>query len=121
MLRAFIIAVPLAVGITGTASAALSGNGFTATEKEWSIAGVPKNLVHGKKYTITAKNAGQFPHDLLVDGKGLEDVGIHNKHPIAPGKTGSFTLTFPKAGKYHIYCALPGHAAKGMTLTVVVR
>ena len=53
--------------------------------------------------------------------QALSDVGIHNKHPIAPGKTGSFTLTFPKAGKYHIYCALPGHAAKGMTLTVVVR
>ena len=121
MLRAFLIAVPLAVGITGTASAALAANGFTATEKEWSISGVPKNLVHGKKYTITAKNAGHFPHDLLVDGNGLHDVGIHNKSPIAPGKSGKFMLTFPRKGKYEIYCALPGHAAKGMKLEIVVK
>ena len=76
--------------------------------------GVPKTLKHGVKYTVTLANKGKFPHDLLFDGKGVHDVGIHNKTPVAPGKSASFTVTFPKAGKFEFYCAIKGHAAKGM-------
>jgi uncharacterized cupredoxin-like copper-binding protein len=84
------------------------------SEKEFSIAGVPKTLKHGVKYSVTITNKGKFRHDLLFDGKGVHDVGIHNAHAIAPGKNAAFTVTFPKAGTFEFYCAIKGHRAKGM-------
>ena len=85
------------------------------SEKEFTISGVPKTLKHGVKYTVTLSNKGKFPHDLLFDGKGVHDVGIHNKHADrARARARSFTVTFPKAGTFEFYCAIKGHAAKGM-------
>ena len=81
---------------------------------EFKIAGVPKTLKHGVKYTVTLTNKGKFPHDMLFDGKGVHDVGIHNAHAVAPGKKATFTVTFPKAGTFEFYCAIKGHRAKGM-------
>jgi uncharacterized cupredoxin-like copper-binding protein len=83
-------------------------------EKEFSITGVPKTLKHGVKYTFTLANKGKYPHDLLFDGKKVHDVGIHNAHAVAPGKSASFSVTFPQAGTFEFYCAIKGHAAKGM-------
>jgi uncharacterized cupredoxin-like copper-binding protein len=91
-----------------------AANPIKATEKEFSISGIPKTLKHGVKYTVTLNNKGKFPHDLLFDGKGVDDVGIHNKNPVAPAGSAHFTITFPKAGTYEFYCAIKGHAAKGM-------
>ena len=90
------------------------------SEKEFKITGVPKTLKHGVKYTFTLSNKGKFPHDMLFDGKKVHDVGVHNPHAVAPGKSASFTVTFPSAGKYHFYCAIKGHAAKGMQGTLTV-
>jgi uncharacterized cupredoxin-like copper-binding protein len=90
------------------------------SEKEFSITGVPKTLKHGVKYTFTLTNKGTFKHDMLFDGKKVDDVGVHNKHAVAPGKSASFTITFPAAGTYHFYCAIKGHAAKGMKGNVKV-
>jgi uncharacterized cupredoxin-like copper-binding protein len=89
-------------------------------EKEFTITGVPKTLKHGVKYTFALSNTGKFPHDLLFDGKKVDDVGIHNKHAIAPGKSASFSVTFPQAGTFEFYCAIKGHAAKGMKGKVTV-
>ena len=89
-------------------------------EKEFAISGVPKTLKHGVKYTFVLTNKGTFPHDMLFDGKKLHDVGVHNKHAVAPGKSATFSVTFPQAGTYHFYCAIKGHAAKGMKGNVSV-
>ena len=69
----------LAVPVSAGAAAPIKVN-----EKEFSISGVPKTLKHGVKYTVTLSNKGKYPHDLLFDGKGVHDVGIHNKAPVAP-------------------------------------
>jgi uncharacterized cupredoxin-like copper-binding protein len=84
------------------------------SEKEFSITGVPKTLKHGVKYTVTLRNTGKFPHDMLFDGKGVHDVGIHNAKAVRPGKSATFTVTFPKAGTFEFYCAIKGHRARGM-------
>jgi uncharacterized cupredoxin-like copper-binding protein len=106
----------LALGAAVLAAPAASSAAapIKVSEKEFSIAGVPKTLKHGVKYTVTLTNKGKFPHDLLFDGKGLHDVGIHNAHAVAAGKRASFTVTFPKAGTFEFYCAIKGHRAKGM-------
>jgi uncharacterized cupredoxin-like copper-binding protein len=116
-----------------TAAAALAGGALVVvaeaanptvnvTEKEWTVKrGSPViKLVHGKTYTIAVHNTGRFTHDLLIDGHGLEDVGVHNRSPISAGTSKSFTVKFPKPGTYDFYCAIPGHKAKGMELKVVV-
>jgi uncharacterized cupredoxin-like copper-binding protein len=96
-----------------------TGTGFTVKEKQWSLS-KPPALKHGVTYTVAVKNVGTFPHDLLIDGKGVSDRGIHNAHPIAPGTSASFTVRFPQAGTYRFYCAIKGHAAKGMQMNVKV-
>lgn len=96
-----------------------AAGGFTLREKQWSISRAPR-LKHGVTYVVTVKNVGTLPHDLLIDGKGVSDRGIHNAHPVAPGKAASFTVKFPQAGTYRFYCAFKGHAAKGMQMNVKV-
>ena len=108
-----------ALGAAALPASAGAGTGFTIKEKQWSIS-KPPALKHGVTYTIAVKNIGTFPHDLLIDGKGVSDRGIHNAHPVAPGKSASFTVKFPQAGTYRFYCAIKGHAAKGMQLNVKV-
>jgi uncharacterized cupredoxin-like copper-binding protein len=116
--------VPACVALAAIAALALpasagAGTGFTLKEKQWSIS-KPPTLKHGVTYTVSVKNVGTLSHDLLIDGKGVSDRGIHNAHPVAPGKTASFTVKFPKAGTYRFYCAIKGHAAKGMQMNVKV-
>jgi uncharacterized cupredoxin-like copper-binding protein len=100
--------------------AATAAAPIKVTEKEFSISGIPKTLKHGVKYTITLTNKGKYPHDLLFDGKKVDDVGVHNKAAVAAGKSASFSITFPAAGTYKFYCAIKGHAAKGMKGSVKV-
>ncbi len=114
------IAAVAVVGVVAVpASTAGSGSSFTISEKQWSIS-KPPTLKHGVTYTVEVKNVGTFPHDMLIDGKGVSDRGIHNAHPIAPGEDASFTVKFPSAGTYRFYCAIKGHAAKGMQRNVKV-
>jgi uncharacterized cupredoxin-like copper-binding protein len=113
-----VAAIGAAVLVAPTAASAAAP--IKVTEKEFSITGVPKTLKHGVKYTFMLTNKGKFHHDMLFDGKKVDDVGVHNKHAIAPGSSTSFTITFPSAGTYHFYCAIKGHAAKGMKGNVKV-
>jgi len=106
---AFLGAAALVAPVAASAAAPIK-----VTEKEFTITGVPKTLKHGVKYTFSLSNKGKFPHDMLFDGKGVHDTGIHNAHAIAPGKTASFSVTFPAAGTFEFYCAIKGHRAKGM-------
>ena len=110
-LGAAALVLPTAAGATGP---------IKVSEKEFKITGVPKTLKHGVKYTFTLSNKGKYPHDMLFDGKTVHDVGVHNPHAVAPGKSATFTITFPSAGKYRFYCAIKGHAAKGMQGNVTV-
>jgi uncharacterized cupredoxin-like copper-binding protein len=107
-----VLALGAAVLVAPAATSAAAP--IKVTEKEFSIAGVPKTLKHGVKYTFTLSNKGKFPHDMLFDGKKVDDVGIHNKKAVASGKTASFSVTFPAAGTFEFYCAIKGHRAKGM-------
>ncbi|MDX6620348.1 MAG: Copper binding protein plastocyanin/azurin family [Gaiellales bacterium] len=107
-------ALAFAAAALAAPAAATAATPIKVSEKEFSISGMPKTLKHGVKYTITVVNKGKYPHDLLIDGKRLHDVGIHNKQAVAPGAKTSFSLTFPAAGRYEFYCAIKGHAAKGM-------
>ena len=104
-----------AAGTHATSTAGRGGAQAAVSEKEWTVSQPSIKLVHGKRYTIVVKNDGTIPHDLLIDGQGVSDQGIHNASPIDPGSSRSFSVTFPAAGTFTFYCAIPGTAREACT------
>jgi uncharacterized cupredoxin-like copper-binding protein len=81
------------------------------TESEFKIALATTTLAAGK-ITFDVKNAGKLQHDLAIKGGPKTKL-------IQPGSSGKLTVTL-KAGKYHLYCSVPGHEQAGMKLDITV-
>jgi uncharacterized cupredoxin-like copper-binding protein len=64
-----------------------------------------------KAGTVTFKltNDGQAPHNLEVEGDGVEEVS----DTINPGDSTDFTVDL-EPGTYEIYCTIDGHKDLGM-------
>ena len=79
---------------------------------EMKIVMTAKTVPRGK-VVFNVTNRGQDPHDLKIAGK---------KTPVlAPGKSATLSVRFPKAGSYRFICTVPGHAAAGMKGVLKVR
>lgn len=63
---------------------------------------------------VVLHNAGKVVHDLRIEGKPTFLL------EAAPGQTGSTTWTLA-AGRYRLYCSIPGHRAAGMVGVLEVR
>jgi uncharacterized cupredoxin-like copper-binding protein len=98
------------------AGGAPRGKTVEAVEKEFSIALQDGKTLQAGGYTFDVANQGKIDHDLAVEGNGLE-----KKTPlINPGKTTQLAVEL-KAGKYKLYCTVPGHEQSGMKVDVTVR
>ena len=75
-----------------------------------SYRGIPATLKPGK-YTFRYTNRTGMSHDLKVGSK---------KTPLFSAGTRSFTVTLRK-GTVKYLCTVPGHAAAGMSGTILVR
>ena len=64
--------------------------------------------------TIHLTNEAQIPHNVEVEGNGVEEVS----ETVTGGDT-SLTLTL-EPGEYVFYCAVPGHREGGMEGTLTV-
>jgi plastocyanin len=64
--------------------------------------------------TIHLTNDAQIPHNVEVEGNGVEEVS----DTITAADT-SLTLTL-EPGEYEFYCAVPGHREGGMEGTLTV-
>jgi uncharacterized cupredoxin-like copper-binding protein len=82
------------------------------SEMEFKITLASTNLKAGE-ITFEAKNDGKIPHDLAI-----KETGDKTKL-IPPGGTAELKVTL-KAGKYELYCSVPGHEAAGMKLNITV-
>jgi plastocyanin len=58
--------------------------------------------------TIHLTNDAQIPHNVEVEGNGVEEVS-----DTITGSDTSLTLTL-EPGEYEFYCAIPGHREGGM-------
>jgi plastocyanin len=65
---------------------------------------------------IDSKNASSTPHDIAVEGNGVNSKGS----VVQGGATSTVKVTL-KAGKYTFYCSVPGHRAGGMEGTLTVK
>jgi uncharacterized cupredoxin-like copper-binding protein len=99
---------------SGTTAAPGSGTKVTAGETEYKIALSTHSFAAGP-YTFTAVNNGKIIHSLEIDGPGVHAVtGV-----IEPGQSSSLSVTL-KAGKYDVFCPIPGHKALGMNEEITV-
>jgi hypothetical protein len=84
----------------------------SVSAREWSLT-LSRPLVGAGKVTVELRNVGEDPHDLVLS----PDDGSHTPLASFP-ETGSGGLTklgvtLP-AGRYLLWCSLPGHEALGM-------
>jgi Cu+-exporting ATPase len=70
---------------------------------------------HADRFAVlTFTNADPVFHDWSVEGLANVDV------PARPGQTATLRFRIDQPGTYRIICTVPGHAAAGMTGTLVV-
>jgi uncharacterized cupredoxin-like copper-binding protein len=68
----------------------------------------------GRTVALAFRNDGSTFHDWQVQGLANVDAGAR------PGQTQRVRFTIDRPGTYAIECTVPGHAAAGMTGTLVV-
>ena len=94
--------------VDGPTRAALE---LTATEMRYE----PKEVaVPTGEVPVVLHNAGVVRHDLRVEGRPALLV------EAAPAETATATWSLP-AGRFRIYCSLPGHRPAGMEGLLEVR
>jgi hypothetical protein len=88
-----------------------------ATLREWAIDLSTQEVAAGK-ITIVVTNAGQFAHNLTV----TDSSGTLAKTPNFRSTAGTQTLEVElQPGTYTLICDLPGHAARGQSIELVVK
>jgi uncharacterized cupredoxin-like copper-binding protein len=97
---------------TTTTTAKPAATKVPVSEVEFKITLASTNFKAGE-ITFEAKNDGKIPHDLAI--KGTSD----KTKLIPPGGSAELKVTL-KAGKYELYCTVPGHEAAGMRLNITV-
>jgi len=113
-----VLLVAAACGGGGSGSSnSNSGQTVQVSEAEWSITVAGTQMTKGNgdasvptgTVTFNIKNDGTVDHQFEIQGNGI-DKKTDN---IAPGKTGKLTVDL-KAGKYEVWCPIPGHKEAGM-------
>jgi uncharacterized cupredoxin-like copper-binding protein len=82
------------------------------SETEFKIATGSTDFKAGE-IDFQVKNDGKIPHDLAI-----KQTGEKTKE-ISAGGTAELKVTL-KAGKYELYCSVPGHESAGMRLNITV-
>ena len=96
-------------------SATAAGTPVGVTEREFSITLSQASLSPGS-YTFTIQNQGRLPHNLNVQGPGVDTA---TSPTLSPGQSGTLSVTL-RTGSYELWCSVPGHKDKGMDLTIKV-
>ncbi|NMM25424.1 MAG: hypothetical protein HHJ11_18465 [Phycicoccus sp.] len=108
---------PAAYGAGAAASPSVApvGTSVGVVEKEFSIALDKKSFTAGD-YTFAIQNQGSFPHNLTIEGPGVDSK---TSPTFGTGESGSLTVTLQK-GSYDLSCSVPGHKDKGMDIKITV-
>jgi plastocyanin len=68
-------------------------------------------------YTFNIKNTGSFPHNLAIEGPGVDKKTSTTQSGVASGST--LTVALQK-GSYELWCSVDSHKAKGMDTHITV-
>lgn len=114
-----VLALALLVAGAAPATAGTEAVSFVqVVEKEWSLV-MSRTSVRAGRVTIEAVNFGTDAHDLVVQSKAKGSKPMRFKQ-LDPRSRAERTLRLT-AGRYALWCSLPGHRAKGMKATLSVR
>lgn len=102
-------------GAVAPSSAAPVGSSVGVVEKEFSITLDKASFTPGD-YTFTIQNQGSFPHNLTIEGPGVDSKASPT---LGAGESGSLTVALQK-GSYELSCSVPGHKDKGMDIKITV-
>jgi uncharacterized cupredoxin-like copper-binding protein len=91
------------------------GSGVGVIEKEFSIT-LDKTSFTPATYTFTIHNQGSFPHNLTIEGPGVDTKASPT---LGGGESGSLTVALQK-GTYELSCSVPGHKDRGMDMKITV-
>lgn len=120
VLMAVLIAVPFGLVACGddeeeattAASESTESSGAGATieisETEYALEPSEASAAAGQ-VTFTVTNDGEIPHNLEVEGDGVEEV----TETIEAGGSDELTLEL-EPGTYEIYCSIADHQEQGM-------
>lgn len=78
---------------------------------EWELLPTQFEFQQGDTVTFNITNTGRFSHNLEVSNA----VQHQKSSTIGAGETTTLEVTFQNSGAFTIICAVPGHAALGMT------
>ncbi|HVX31364.1 MAG TPA: cupredoxin domain-containing protein [Nitrolancea sp.] len=87
------------------------------SEKEWSITvsgtemtmGQGNVMIPAGNVTFVVKNDGTVTHEFEIQGNGVDQ----KLGDIAPGESATLKVDL-KAGKYEVFCPIPGHKQFGI-------
>ena len=96
-------------------STSASGTPVAVTETEFAIA-MPRTDLTAGTYTFTVNNSGKFPHNLTIEGPGVDKQASAT---LQGGESGDLTVTL-QAGSYEFWCSVDSHKDKGMDMKVTV-
>jgi uncharacterized cupredoxin-like copper-binding protein len=86
-------------------------------------------LSAGKPAILRLTNIAQQPHEFaapeffanaMIRSSDAQSINKEGEAEVAPGTHVDIGLV-PKAGTYHLQCNKPGHAARGMQGTIIVK
>jgi len=133
---AALCAATIAVAACGSAAPAPLPHKATATLTEFKISLDAAKFAAGED-TFSIRNDGKITHEFVVvrtelapsalpigsdggvDEEATDVTAVDEVEDIAAGATGSLTVSLP-AGKYVVFCNLPGHYKGGMHAAIEV-
>jgi hypothetical protein len=80
--------------------------------REWSLT-LSRPLVGAGKVTVELRNVGEDPHDLVLSPDDGSHTALASFPETGPGGVTKLGVTVP-AGRYLLWCSLPGHEGLGM-------
>ena len=106
---------PAAAAPASSTTSAAAGTTVDVTEKEFSIA-LSQNTFQPGTYTFKVTNQGQFPHNLTIEGPGVDSTATPT---LQGGQSGDVTVTF-QSGSYELWCSVDSHKDRGMDMMITV-
>ncbi|MGH2368483.1 MAG: LPXTG cell wall anchor domain-containing protein, partial [Chloroflexota bacterium] len=90
---------------------------FSVRLSNFTIAGAPSQVRAGAPLAFNATASG-FPHNLAIDGNGVD------LHPstanLMDGQSGTISFPALQPGTYSLYCPVGRHRAQGMEVQFTV-
>jgi hypothetical protein len=90
---------------------------LSVSAREWSLT-LSRPVVGAGNVTVELRNVGEDPHDLVLSPDDGSHTPLASFSETGPGQLTKLKLPLP-AGRYLLWCSLPGHEALGMRTKLV--